>query len=251
MLFWTICCWTSWRLLEPGQHSFQGHIWWDQTPIGSTRRSWNSESNRCFMVVFQPTSGIQQHLVLLSPDLCGVMTRATTDLEVLVPGEGCPFVGPPWLLDRVSSRDSPINCEDNLSSNKDEEDPTGEVAEVCTEIPEIHGERACVSLYMPSVRLGYLPSGIYQVAVTSGPASAAPRYQAPCISERLAHPIIVRRTGQNSCRSSPAGVTTPWMGNQFQHLQECCLHFQRRLLVSDPSWRRTCQGFHGPSFSGW
>ena len=36
-----------------------------------------------------------------------------------------------------------------------------------------------------------------------------------------------------------------------QHLQECCPHFQRRLLVSDPSWRRTCQGFHGPSFSGW
>ena len=53
---------------------------------------------------------------------------------------------------------------------------------VCTEIPQIHGERACVSVYMPSVRLGYLPSGIYQVAATSGPASAAPMYQAPCIS---------------------------------------------------------------------
>ena len=72
---------------------------------------------------------------------------------------------------------------------------------------------------MPSVRLGYLPSGIYQVAATSGPASAAPRYQAPCISGRLAHPSIVRRTGQNSCRCSPAGVTTPWMGNQFQQVQ--------------------------------
>ena len=90
---------------------------------------------------------------------------------------------------------------------------------VCMEIPQIHGKRACVSVNMPSVRLGYLPSGIYQVAATSGPASAAPRYQAPCISERLAHPSIVRRTGQNSCRFSPAGVTTPWMGNQFQQVR--------------------------------
>ena len=90
---------------------------------------------------------------------------------------------------------------------------------VCTEIPQIHGKRAGVSVYMPSVRLGYLPSGIYQVAATSGPASAAPRYQAPCISGRLAHPSIVRRTGQNSCRFSPAGVTTPWMGNQFQQVR--------------------------------
>ena len=90
---------------------------------------------------------------------------------------------------------------------------------VCTEIPQIHGERACVSVYMPSVRLGYLPSGIHQVAATSGPASAAPRYQAPCISGRLAHPSIVRRTGQNSCGFSPAGVTTPWMGNQFQQVR--------------------------------
>ena len=384
------CCFgpsvASWRPLEPGQHHFQGHIWWDQIPIGSTRRSWNWESNRCFMVVFQPTSGIQQHLVLLSPGLCGVMTRATTDLKALVPGGGSPFVGPPRLLDRVSSRDSLVNSEDNLSSNRDEEDPTGEVAEVvptgmnlrledlplplvietlrvgarltsfvqlwqnllgdcrasrtlgngvqleweslhpltrtlisfstrntpkdlqtavvkllskgviepvfrpetkgffsrlflvpkktrfmschrslplewpsgysavqdgdpgfspgfhqrermdcvhrhtghissrshgkvCMEIPQIHGKRARVSVYMPSVRLGYLPSGIYQVAATSGPASVAPRYQAPCISGRLAHLSIVRRTGQNSCRFSPAGVTTPWMGNQFQQVR--------------------------------
>ena len=63
---------------------------------------------------------------------------------------------------------------------------------VCTEKLQIHGERACVSVYMPSVQLGYLPSGIYQVAATSGPASAAPRYQAPCISGRLVHPSIVR-----------------------------------------------------------
>ena len=92
---------------------------------------------------------------------------------------------------------------------------------------------------MPSVRLGYLPSGIYQVAVTSGPASAAPRYQAPCISERLAHPIIVRRTGQNSCRSSPAGVTTPWMGNQFQQVQ----------LGSEPAvlFLSACSSTHAPT----
>ena len=90
---------------------------------------------------------------------------------------------------------------------------------VCTEIPQIHGKRACVSVYMPPVRLGYLSSGVYQVAATSGPASAAPRYQAPCISGRLAHPSIVHRTGQNSCRFSPAGVTTPWMGNQFQQVR--------------------------------
>ena len=90
---------------------------------------------------------------------------------------------------------------------------------VCTEIPQIHGERACVSVYMTSVRLGYLSSGIYQVAATSGPASVAPRYQAPCISGRLAHASIVRRTGQNSYRFSPAGVTTPWMGNQFQQVR--------------------------------
>ena len=56
------------------------------------------------MVVFQPTSGIQQHLVLLSPGLCGVVTRATIDLEVLVPGGGSPFVGPPRLLDRVNKQ---------------------------------------------------------------------------------------------------------------------------------------------------
>ena len=61
MLFWTICCWISRRLLEPGQHHFQGHTWWVQIPIGFTRRSWNSESNRFFMVVFQRTSGIPQH----------------------------------------------------------------------------------------------------------------------------------------------------------------------------------------------
>ena len=85
---------------------------------------------RVFMVVFQPTSGIPQHLVLLSPGLCGVVTRATTDLKVLVPGGGNPFIGLPWLLDRVSSRNSPDNTEDNISSNKDEEDPTGEVTEV-------------------------------------------------------------------------------------------------------------------------
>ena len=90
---------------------------------------------------------------------------------------------------------------------------------VCTEIPQIHDKRACVSVYMPPVRLGYLSSGVYQVAATSGPASAAPRYQAPCISGRLAHPSIVHRTGQNSCRFSPAGVTTPWMGNQFQQVR--------------------------------
>ena len=47
-----------------------------------------------------------------------------------MPGGCSPFIGPPQLLDRVSSRDSPVNSEDNLSSNKDEEDPTGEVAEV-------------------------------------------------------------------------------------------------------------------------
>ena len=35
-----------------------------------------------------------------------------------------------------------------------------------------------------------------------------------------------------------------------QHFQECCPHFQRRLHINEPSWRRTCQGFHGPSFSG-
>ena len=86
---------------------------------------------------------------------------------------------------------------------------------VCTEIPQIHGERACVSVYMPSVRLGYLPSGIYQVAATSGPASAAPMYQAPCISGWLAHPSIVCHTGQNSCQFSPVGVTTPWMGKSI------------------------------------
>ena len=376
MLFWTICCWTSRRLLEPGQHHFQGHTWWVQIPIGFTRRSWNSESNRFFMVVFQRTSGIPQHLVLLSPGLCGIVSKPTTDLEVLVPGGGSPFVGPPQLLDRVSSRDSPVNSEDNLSSNKDEEDSTGEVAEVVPTgmnlrledlplplvietlrvgarltnfvqqwqnllgdcrasrtlgngvqleweslppltrtpisfstrntpkdlqtavdkllskgaiepvfrpetkgffsrlflvpkktgdlrpvidlsrlndhlvIPRfkmetqasvrasikenewtvsidiqdayLHvpmGKRACVSVYMPPVRLGYLSSGVYQVAATSGPASAAPRYQAPCISGRLAHPSIVHRTGQNSCRFSPAGVTTPWMGNQFQQVR--------------------------------
>ena len=90
---------------------------------------------------------------------------------------------------------------------------------VCTEIPQIHGKRACVSVYMPPVRLGYLSSGVFQVVATSGPASAAPRYQAPCISGRLAHPSIVHRTGQNSCRFSPAGYTTPWMGNQFQQVR--------------------------------
>ena len=46
-----------------------------------------------------------------------------------------------------------------------------------------------------------------------------PRYQAPCISGRLAHPSIVHRTGQNSCRFSPAGVITTWMGNQFQQVR--------------------------------
>ena len=154
MLFGTICCWTSRRLPEPGQHHFQEHIWWVQIPIRFTRRSWNSESNRCFMVGFQPTSGIQQHLVLLSPGLCGVVTKATTDLEVLVPGGGSPFVGPPRLLDRVSSRDSPVNSEDNLSSNKDEEDSTGEVAEVVPTGMNLRLEDLPLPLIIETLRIG-------------------------------------------------------------------------------------------------
>ena len=163
MLFWTICCWTSRRLPEPGQHHFQGHIWWVQIPIGFTRRSWNSESNRCFMVGFQPTSGIQQHLVLLSPGLCGVVTKATTDLEVLVPGGGNPFVGPPRLLDRVSSRDSPVNSEDNLSSKKDEEDPTGEVAEVVPTGMNLRLENLPLPLVIETLRVGaHLTNFVHQ-----------------------------------------------------------------------------------------
>ena len=154
MLFWTICCWTSRRLPEPGQHHFQGHTWWVQIPIGFTRRSWNSESNRFFMVGFQRTSGIPQHLVLLSPGLCGIVTKATTDLEVLVPGGGSPFVGPPQLLDRVSSRDSPVNSEDNLSSNKDEEDSTGEVAEVVPTGMNLRLEDLPLPLVIETLRVG-------------------------------------------------------------------------------------------------
>ena len=154
MLFWTICCWTSRRLLEPGQHHFQGHTWWVQIPIGFTRRSWNSESNRFFMVVFQRTSGIPQHLVLLSPGLCGIVPKPTTDLEVLVPGGGSPFVGPPQLLDRVSSRDSPVNSEDNLSSNKDEEDSTGEVAEVVPTGMNLRLEDLPLPLVIETLRVG-------------------------------------------------------------------------------------------------
>ena len=154
MWFWTICCWTSRRLLEPGQHHFQGHTWWVQIPIGFTRRSWNSESNRFFMVVFQRTSGIPQHLVLLSPGLCGIVPKPTTDLEVLVPGGGSPFVGPPQLLDRVSSRDSPVNSEDNLSSNKDEEDSTGEVAEVVPTGMNLRLEDLPLPLVIETLRVG-------------------------------------------------------------------------------------------------
>ena len=108
------------------------------------------------MVVFQPTSGIQQHLVhvLLSPGLWGVVTRATTDLEVLVPGGGSPFVGPPRLLDKVSSRDSPVNSEDNLSSNKDEEDPTGEVAEVVPTRMNLRLEDLPLPLVNETLRVG-------------------------------------------------------------------------------------------------
>ena len=133
---------------------FQRDFWWDQIPMGSTSRSCNTESNRCFMVVFRPTSGIQQHLVLLSSGLCGVVTRATTDLEVLVPGGGSPFVGPPWHIDRVSSRDSPVNSEDNLSSNKDEEDPTGEVAEVVPTGMNLHLEDLPLPLINETLRVG-------------------------------------------------------------------------------------------------
>ena len=154
MLFWTICCWTSRRLLEPGQHHFQGHTWWVQIPIGFTRRSWNSESNRFFMVVFQRTSGIPQHLVLLSPGLCGIVPKPTTDLEVLVPGGGSPFVGPPQLLDRVSSRDSPVNSEDNLGSTKDEEDSTGEVAEVVPTGMNLRLEDLPLPLVIETLRVG-------------------------------------------------------------------------------------------------
>ena len=106
------------------------------------------------MVVFQSTSGIQQHLVLLSPGLCGVVTRATTDLEVLVPGGGSPFLDPPRLLDRVSSRDSPVNSEDNLSSNKDEEDPTGEVTEVVPTGMNLHLEDLPVPLVIETLQVG-------------------------------------------------------------------------------------------------
>ena len=48
-----------------------------------------------------------------------------------------------------------------------------------TEIPPIHDEWSSVPIHMPPIRLSYLRSGIYyQVAATSGPASAALRCQA-------------------------------------------------------------------------
>ena len=106
------------------------------------------------MVVFQRTSGIPQHLVLLSPGLCGIVPKPTTDLEVLVPGGGSPFVGPPQLLDRVSSRDSPVNSEDNLSSNKDEEDSTGEVAEVVPTGMNLRLEDLPLPLVIETLRVG-------------------------------------------------------------------------------------------------
>ena len=205
MLFWTVCCWTSRRLLEPGQHHFQGHIWWDQIPIGSTRRSWNSESNRCFMVVFQPISGIQQHLVLLSPGLCGVVTRATTDLEVLVPGGGSPFVGPPRLLDRVSSRDS----EDNLSSNKDEEDPTGEVAEVVPTGMNLRLEDLPLPLVIETLRVGArLPSFVQQWQNLLGDCRASRMLGNGVQLEWESLPPLTRTPISFSTRNAPKDLQT-------------------------------------------
>ena len=81
------------------------------------------------------------------------------------------------------------------------------------------GERSSVPVCVPPVRLGYLPSGIYQVTVTSGPVTAAPRYQAPCLPRRLAHQSFVYPTGQNSCRFSAAGAPVPWLGYQLQQVR--------------------------------
>ena len=97
---------------------------------------------------------IPQHLVLLSPGLCGIVPKPTTDLEVLVPGGGSPFVGPPQLLDRVNSRDSPINSEDNLSSNKEEEDSPGEVAEVVPTGMNLRLEDLPLPLVIETLRVG-------------------------------------------------------------------------------------------------
>ena len=82
----------------------------------------------------------------------------------------------------------------------------------CREISPVHGERLSVPVCVPPVRLGYLPSGIYQVTATSGPVTAAPRYQALCLLRRLAHQSLVSPTGQNSCRFSAAGAPVPLAG---------------------------------------
>ena len=71
-----------------------------------------------------------------------------------MPGGGSPFVGPPRLLDRVSSKDSPVNSEDNLSSNKDEEDPTGEVAEVVPTGMNLRLEDLPLPLVIETLRVG-------------------------------------------------------------------------------------------------
>ena len=157
------------------------------------------------MVVFQPISGIQQYLVLLSPGLCGVVTRATTDLEVLVPGGGSPFVGPPRLLDRVSSRDS----EDNLSSNKDEEDPTGEVAEVVPTGMNLRLEDLPLPLVIETLRVGArLPSFVQQWQNLLGDCRASRMLGNGVQLEWESLPPLTRTPISFSTRNAPKDLQT-------------------------------------------
>ena len=100
------------------------------------------------------------------------------------------------------------------------------------EMPPIHGERPSVSINMntppphhhhhhhhpPHVWLGYFPSGIYQVAVASGPASTAPRCHAPCLFAKLAHPCLMPRAGQVAFWFSLVRAAAPRLGYQLQQV---------------------------------
>ena len=83
----------------------------------------------------------------------------------------------------------------------------------CTEISR--GEWSNVLVCVPPVRLGYLPSGIYQVNVTSGPV------------RRLAHQSLVSAACQNLYRLSTAGVllsisaSPTWYSASISNLSAC------------------------------
>ena len=122
---------------------------------------------------------------------------------------GSPFVGLPRLLDRVSSRDSPVNSEDNLSSNKDKEDPTGEVAEVVPTGMNLRLENLPLPLVNETLRVGArLTSFVQQWQNLLGDCRASRKLGNGMQLEWESLPPLTRTPISFSTRNTPKDLQT-------------------------------------------